>query len=395
MSKYIITGAGFGNKGAESMLYTLITELRTKEYNSEIVVICQHGYENINLSDFDNIKFLKEDMKPRKDILNPIKLFIDKITNNHTVLEWYNEFFKSDCIIDISGYCLSSQWTKSANRRFLSTIKLANKFKKKIILMPQSFGPFDYTKKHKITTKDVKKWLSKVNLICAREKDGYNKLKELGLNNVVLSSDMVLQNTLPYQYIYKKEIENPNIDIKTDSVLVIPSQRVLERSDENEFLEFYKVVIKNLLANQYNVYISYYDSCDYDVCKKIKALFPDNENIQFIEQDMNCIEYSYILPKFKFLITSRFHSAVHAYKHYIPCMVIGWAVKYKELTAGLEQSDYLFDCRNNINIELFLNKLKQLTSNIDTEKERIKQNVITIQNDNCFDKMWRVISNEK
>ena len=47
--RYLITGAGFANKGAESMLYTLITEIKNRDENSKITVLCLHGFEKINI----------------------------------------------------------------------------------------------------------------------------------------------------------------------------------------------------------------------------------------------------------------------------------------------------------------------------------------------------------
>ena len=145
-----------------------------------------------------------------------------------------------------------------------------------------------------------------------------------------------------------------------------------------------------LLNKGYKVYISYYAMGDIPVCEKIKALFSENTRVEYIDKNISCLEYAKILPKFKIVITSRFHSAVHAYKNCVPCMVIGWAVKYVELTNSLGQAEMMFDCEKDINEEDFINKLEYLLSNRDSASETIKQKLIEIQKNNCFDKMWKI-----
>ena len=62
--------------------------------------------------------------------------------------------------------------------------------------MPQSFGPFTYDQKLNYINKRLSSLLKYPRIIFAREKEGYDAhVNSFNLNNVLLSNDLVLQNT--------------------------------------------------------------------------------------------------------------------------------------------------------------------------------------------------------
>lgn len=397
MAKFIITGGGWNNKGAESMLYTLISNIRTKMPDSDIsVIIFNDSDQNIDISLLHNIKIIRTELSCLYDLLalTPFKLFNYKFKHKFPphIKDLYSEFTSCKAVFDVSGFALSSKRPDRANLLFLSIINLAKKFNKKIVLFPQSFGPFDYSDNSSLNISFIKKVLSNVDWIFCREKDGFNYLDQLGLKNISISPDLVLQNSKPYFSIFNKKSPPPDITIKNNSVLIMPSIRVFERSIEKNFFSLYVNMINFLLDKNYYVYLSFYDIGDFSLCQKIKSFFPDNDNVIFLDENFNCIQFSEILPAFHFLITSRFHSVVHAYKLAIPCIVIGWAVKYIELTNTLNQSHLLFNGIDNYSINDFISRIDSLLNNSKNESQIIKNNLIQIQKNNCFDFAWKRLS---
>ena len=93
-----------------------------------------------------------------------------------------------------------------------------------------------------------------------------------------------------------------------------------------------------------------------------------------------------VIKQFDFVIASRYHSIVHAYKNGVPALVIGWATKYSELLGNFGQLDYFSDCRSNINIDEMGNKLEKMMQDYKHEGERIinKMNIL-INKENPFD----------
>ncbi|MBQ8677096.1 MAG: polysaccharide pyruvyl transferase family protein [Alphaproteobacteria bacterium] len=200
MSKYLITGGGFGNKGAESMVYTAISKIRAVEPEAEITVVCFVDFTNIDKANFDRIKIVTASLKTRKRLNSRLKTCFDLLKRRKQTVQLYQELKSCDCVIDVSGFALSSYWSKTTNLKLLTTINMAKRFGKKVILMPQSFGPFDYKEK---MNRLVISTLKKCDLIFAREKEGFELLAQQGLTNVALSADMVLQMNTPYDHIWK------------------------------------------------------------------------------------------------------------------------------------------------------------------------------------------------
>lgn len=398
---YLITGAGFSNKGAESMLFTLVAELKNIDPNCEIYVEVLHGFDNVNPDDY-NFKMFPINVKNTKHVLSPyysvieffkngLKRLLGKSVKKNDIREVIK---KVDVIYDISGYALSSQWGTKPQRWYVQNLQLAKKFKKRMVLFPQSFGPFEFKHKERVN-KNLLSLLDSVDAIFAREKDGFNHLKNLGLDkNIYLSNDMVLCYNKEYEGVYKTDFIPKLVEIKDRSVLVIPNMRVYERSNPEKFLNYYKVAIDRLLQSNYNIYLSYYDNVDREISNEIKGFYQDNENVIFVDRIMNCVEYDKILDKFDFVMSSRYHSIVHSYKSHVPCIVLGWAVKYKELLENVNQSRFLYDGVDNVEEEQVLSNIEYLIDNYSKESDVIKSAVNEIQKNNCFTKVKEIIYNE-
>lgn len=398
---YLITGAGFANKGAESMLFTLVAELKNREPDCEIYVEVLHGWELINPNEY-NFNIFPLNIKNTKRVLNPYysciefcKNSIKKLLGKPIARNDIREVIKNiDVIYDISGYALSSQWGAKPKRWYVQNLKLAKKFKKRIVLFPQSFGPFEFKHKEKVN-KNLLSLLKSVDAIFTREKDGFDHLKNLGLDkNIYLSNDMVLCYDKEYKGVYKVEFVPKQVEIKDRSVLIIPNIRVYERSDKNKFMQYYKIAIDKLLKSNYNIYLSYYDNIDRELSNEIKNYYLNNDSVIFVDKILNCIEYDKVLAKFDFVISSRYHSIVHSYKNFIPCIVLGWAVKYKELLENVNQRRFLYDGVDNIEEEQVLSNIEYLIDNYSKESDVIKSAVNKIQQNSCFTKVGEIIYNE-
>ena len=111
----------------------------------------------------------------------------------------------------------------------------------------------------------------------------------------------------------------------------------------------------------------------------------NNNNVVFIDKDYSCLEYSELVKSFDYVIASRYHSIIHAFKNNIPCLSLGWATKYQELMVKFGQSAYAFDVRNNLPRESLLFALESLDER-QTEEQKTIQNYISIfQETNIFD----------
>lgn len=402
----LITGAQFKNKGAQSLLFTVMNELRQHYGDVEIYYLpiddC-FSYPSDTYRFhvvFDDLGWLDYRYDPWNELRN-IKHCISKYhkwSKKHKeteILRLSQVLKKLDAIINVSGYSLTSKFIRVGNYRYLRVINEAKRHKIPMFLMPQSFGPFDYRDKKKMTKK-IKRGIEKVDAVFARETEGRLALKnEIGVSNdVLLSPDVVLQShSLKLENIYVKtpELHIPELG-PGRKVGIVPNVQVLKNGNKNDILNLYRKIIEKLISLGQSVYI-FRHSNDLDMCKMIYQGYEDNCHVHLIEDDLNCIEYEEFIKQFDYIIASRFHSIVHAYKQGIPAIILGWAVKYIELANAVSQEQYVFDGTDisNEQVNAILEKIRNMNDKYSDESQLIKERVKAIQNNSCFNTVYQII----
>lgn len=386
MRKIVITGGELQNKGAQSMVFICVSELHKRFPNHEIFVMsdfCTDSeQENIfcfNIRTFGTVVDVIRKNNLKQNIYYMLKGY-DKKDNDKQ-----NEFFCDvDLMIDISGYGLGDAWNKYEIEHYLYRIECAKYFGIKVYLMPQSFGPFKTFDKSLL--KRTKRALEYVSTIYAREQQGYDLLMDnFNLKNVKMSYDLVLNNkTVDLNSVYKNVPMLCDIDVKSNSIAIIPNAQNSKVCSEKVLLEAYKSLIDKFIAYSKNVYILRHSNMDIDICEKIFKMFHNN-NVFLIEQELSCVEFSNIVNKFDFVVASRFHSVVHSYKNTVPCLTMGWAVKYLELHKLFHQEKYCFDVRNNFDTSKLLSAAEDLLNNHSKQSKIISKELNQVQKHNIFD----------
>lgn len=386
MRKIVITGGELQNKGAQSMVFICVSELHKRFPNHEIYVMsdfCTDSeQENIfcfNIRTFGTVVDVIRKNNLKQNIYYMLKGY-DKKDNDKQ-----KEFFRDvDLMIDISGYGLGDAWNKYEIEHYLYRIECAKYFGIKVYLMPQSFGPFKTFDKSLL--KRTKRALEYVSTIYAREQQGYDLLMDnFNLKNVKMSYDLVLNNkTVDLNSVYKNVPMLCDIDVKSNSIAIIPNAQNSKVCCEKVLLEAYKSLIDKFIAYSKNVYILRHSNMDIDICEKIFKM-SNNNNVFLIEQELSCVEFSNIVEKFDFVVASRFHSVVHSYKNTVPCLTMGWAVKYLELHKLFHQEKYCFDVRNNFDTSKLLSAAEDLLNNHSKQSEIISKELNQVQKHNVFD----------
>ncbi len=293
---------------------------------------------------------------------------------------------------DISGYSFSSNWNGSNSVKYLYRIAILRKYKVPLIIMPQSFGPFEYNFVFKLYINWIgKKMLRYPEIIFAREDISYYLLKkQFNLTNVRLSKDMVLLGKeIDKSAVFKKDVALREISIKNDSVAVVPNQKLAEKFSSDQAVRIYKVAIDSLLQNKKNVYIVQHSESDINLCKRIKKEYQSVQQVALIQENLNCLEYDLLIKKFQFIIASRYHSIVHAFKQNVPCIAVGWSEKYASLMKTLHQETYMVDA-GRFDSGDFLIKLNKMQENYNDEKKHISDFFGKINSDiyeNIFSKI--------
>jgi colanic acid/amylovoran biosynthesis protein len=217
-----------------------------------------------------------------------------------------------------------------------------------------------------------KSYLNYPQKILVREYDGIKYLKQFRNKNIIRTYDSVLYHS---EYNISNILRNTNqlrnYSTKQNSVCVVPDIKLIERADPEKIYSIYYYLIKNLNDSKKFVYLLSHSIVDYKICKEIKSMFNGNKMVILVSEDLNVFEIEMLIKKFDFIIASRYHSIIHAYKNGIPALVIGWAIKYIELLTNYNQSEYYFDIRSNLDLKIIIHKLEKMIKSYNIEKKKI------------------------
>lgn len=404
----LITGASLANKGAESMLYITIDEIRKHFVDANIYFATDKNYDKSKYL-FKRFYMSSRGLDiaiggPRavKSFIkgvcyDGIKYCLGRSTDFWQLFTVKKRFREMDLIIDVSGFNLGKQWTADTHRIYLNRLELAKHFGIPVFLMPQSFGPFNYAPEMENIKKRMSDLLQYPKLIFVREEEGYYELlNTFHLRNIILSSDLVLQNTdFDWQNVFAEvpEIDVPRI-VEDKIVGIVPNKQCFIHGDKTRNLEIYSEIIKMLLDDGYQIVVFRHSTEDIEIVNMIKNIFNCNNRVQVETRDFSCLEYAEYVKQFQFIICSRYHGIVHAYRSGIPVIILGWAIKYKALAHSVNQLQYAFDITEKCSVNDIVSAVKDMEEKFMDNTEIIKKCVERIQKDNCFEQVLIGLENE-
>lgn len=393
MGNVIITGGDLKNKGAQAMTFITVDEIRRRFPGERIYLASGTGSEADKTKAepfrFEIIDAAICDLKGLACVNPFIRLLLEMRYGKAVYHKEYGKFWRdTDLLIDISGYSIGTDWGIRTSLLAALRGKIAALFGAKVYYMPQSFGPCDFGGfKGRLAEALLKKWLSCADVLFAREKQGYDFLRnKYGLKNVRLSCDLVLQNQrIDLSNVYKEIPDMLRFEIKQRSIAIIPNAKTFRFGREEKILSLYQAAINGMMDRGYTVYLIFHSSEDQKICGKLKDFFSEEERVVLIRDELSCIEYGQVAKQFDFVIASRYHSVIHAYKEGVPCIVLGWAVKYAELLSLFGQEKFVFDVRGEIDEKRFLDMITEMECNDKAYSEQVREKLKEIQQENVFD----------
>lgn len=405
MKNFLIVGANFNNKGAQSMLFVTVNELkkRFKDCNIYYAAVSKYDEKKYSFLPFYYSEYSKEyalsknffkriTIICRSTSKDLIKFIIRKKDNLFKCLYVKKNIKKIDIILDVSGFNLGDKWDDYTQISYLRNIEIAKMNNIPIILLPQSFGPFNSYDNRKKLLKRIREDLKYPKMIFARENEGYKFLKNnFELTNLKKSCDLVLQsNKIDLSNIYTSEpvIKNPNIE--NNSIALVPNVQCIKHGDRDKIINIYKDIINYIISLNKKVYLIRHSYEDIEICKLIKNEFQSNNKVILMYDNFSCLEYDNIIKKFDFVICSRYHGIVHAYRNGIPCISLGWAIKYLELMKIFNQEKFVHNITSNdIDSDCIINSIKIMNKEYSNYSSEISKKIKQIQKDNCFDEVFK------
>lgn len=312
-----IKGTGPHNKGAEMMLLSTIQELQKRD-KQIIFTIAPNRHEGVLYSFYSKLTlYPKVQINYRGFDLNFLGNLVPKRVRSLFGLIAEKEI---DVVLDASGFAYSSQWGDSPAKKMAENVLKWKKQGKKVILLPQAFGPFE--------TDDIKKAMSQIikyaDAIYARDELSYKNLKSINSStkNIELYQD--------FTNVYKG-IMPAYLNKETHQICIVPNQRMKDKLDKKDDYEsFLSKIINKLQIKKYQPFFLIHGGAeDFKLAEKINSLL--EREIPIVREESpelikGIIENSYGI------IGSRFHSLASGLYSSIPTLGIGWSHKY----------DYLF-----------------------------------------------------
>lgn len=391
MPKFIITGIQMRNKGSQAMFLSLYYALKANFRDCEVL-----GFAN----KYDNAEQYAFTLLPYDAYTRFLfKYRLDRIPGLHHMMTYLLGLFRNnrkwlgavpvmtralreaDAIFDASGYTLGSGWDKEAGELLLDTIRTARRYRKDILLMPQSFGPFDWGEADDARFNDqIREELAYCRKIYAREKEGHASLTGLGLKNVELSADMVIRERF---FPVTHDIHAPSMAAQVSypakgSVGFILNANVFRVGDPGAVLRLYADIVNRLVGNGEQVHILNSSTADARYVEELVAMVKFPERVRIISGEYSSPQLIEIISRFKYVVASRYHSVVFAYRSGVPAVILGWASKYQDLAEHFEQQDYVFDIKDP-NIAGILEKIDRMGQVYEAESRRIIQRLDIVQ----------------
>ena len=343
-----IRKAGFVNKGAELMLHAIVQKLTSQFSDAQLVMS-----PSLNSGSSPYIKRAKLGFY-QKAFNNKVGYVLGGIVNTfaHDILEKYGVILDKDVdiILDAAGFAYSDQWGTKNCRKMAELSSVWKKNGKKIILLPQAFGPF----KKAENIKNIKRIVANCDLIFAREKMSYEHL--IGVvgeqDKIKISPDFtnLIQGCSGGDYSKYK-----------DSVFIVPNYRMVDKTDSNtskSYTDFLTRCTGHLLShNETPVFLVHEGENDFQLAQNVINQF--SQEIEIIREN-DPLKIKAILGSGKATIGSRFHGLVSALSQGVPSLAAGWSHKYEMLFDDYNFSEGVVDV--NCTDEVLTNKIDRIIS---------------------------------
>lgn len=225
-----------------------------------------------------------------------------------------------DVVIDASGYSYGDPFSP---RRVTELARAAARWKrqgKKLILMPQAFGPFS----RRETRGAMRRVIDLADLVFARERRSMEYLVEFAgeRENIAVYPDftILVEGELPAVF-----------DPDRHRVALIPNSQMLAKTSTEEsdrYIPFMQAALARLVERCAAPFILIHESQrDRELADRIRLRHPATPVLQV--ESARAIKG--VIGASRATIGSRFHGLVSAVSQGVPSLATGWSHKYAEL----------------------------------------------------------------
>jgi colanic acid/amylovoran biosynthesis protein len=316
-----IQGVNFINKGAELMMHAVLQYL-----NEHGILVASPlgmgGYHQRANAGLHHLLWIETGRIPLAKLIVPavaecipkkMKRVMHVVSNSEV-----------SAILDASGFAYSDQWGAIPSELMAQRCKQWKNAGKKIIFLPQAFGPFE-TPSIRQAFQSV---IANADLIYARDLISRQHLLDVArdfcsVSHIRQAPDFtnLVQGKVPTYF-----------KIKPRRVCIIPNSRMLDKTSasvRNNYVDFLVLCLKQMFSKATEPFMLVHDlSSDQDLAREVQTNF--GQPIEIISE-VNPLYIKGILGTCYGVISSRYHGLVSALSQGVPSLATSWSHKYQML----------------------------------------------------------------
>ena len=339
MVNILISGYyGFDNIGDESILRTLVSSLREHIPDCSLTVLSHNPTSTREKYGVEAV-----------DRMSPVAIL--------------RAVKKCDMLISGGGSLLQDVTSSKSLHYYLSIIRCAEFFHKKVFIYSQGIGPIDRPGNRRAAAAALKR----ADGIVVRDERSASLLEEIGIarDKVVITADPVIRMKKPDGDVGAEILRKAGVSL--DGRLTV-GWAIRERDTDSRFV---KELLRSIqmMKDKYNaqsVLIPFHYEEDGEVCRHIAAQLPDDTavclNEKYLSEDMLSI-----IGNMDLLVGVRLHSLIYAAIMGVPLIGISYDPKCTAFlnSVGLDK----LSTKENFTAELFLPEAERV---LETGKEQVQ-----------------------
>jgi polysaccharide pyruvyl transferase WcaK-like protein len=331
-----ITGAGFGNKGAEAMLLTVAEAVRKNLPGVKIVAMVR-SMDFKAIADIAGI-ILEEE---------PPRAFIRRII---AAVKTPEIRYKAAVVIDVGGYQFGDPWGANYAKNKARQTKNWIRSGVPVFFMPQAWGPFSQGP----AGKAIASIINTATLSFARDKTSLDEIwKLVGTNHpkVRFADDIAWNFKGDDLSVGKQIIKDAGFspDENKFTVCLTPNTQVYSRTKgasgpRNEYIILLSEIASHLckthnarvilLGHQFLADNSQRKD-DRTLCSYILSSLDRSLAVIHIDKPLPAAQIKSVIGNCDLLLSSRYHALIASLSQGVPAASLGWSHKYDELMSDV------------------------------------------------------------
>jgi len=374
---FLITNmTGFRNKGCEATTKAIINEITKLQNNAEFKILTEDlDYDALWAPKSKNVSFLITPFR-RQYLFRGLSFspewwwqyrLIGKLQTSRLIIKSMKAFQQSDAVLSSGGDIFSSTYRDLP--RHLTQLQAAASFRKPIILVGHSIGPFENEKEKKAFTKTMEY----VQLVTVRESLSLKYLQSMKLEStkIELTADPAFCLEPDMEKV-EKIFKIYNIPREKTLVGVAPSQGIAyysRTSYQSHFNALGKLI--GFLTEKLGCHViliphvheSSVTNDDRVICELLYRKLGFPEDVTMISLTHSAEEIRAIISTFDLMIAERMHAAIASLSQNVPTFVISYSVKAEGILGDIFGFDFLEDYMISVK-KMDEEKLKECVKNL-------------------------------